>query len=398
MKYLLLFIFVFALKIATAQDYKFGKVSKGELQETSDPTDSEANATVLYRSQEIKFEYIESKGFVQKNEIHERIKIYNKDGFDQATKVIKLYNESNELKESLTGFKAYTYNLEGNKIIDDKLKSDGIFEEETNRYWLYTKFTMPNIKEGCVIEYKYTIESELIRIDDIEFQQEIPIRKLDFKMSTPEFYNYAKYPNVKAAYYPKLNETYKETTVFLSGEMQTKISHNPTRGTRSDFSKNEWKYRENITTANLVNIPAMDLSSIHYPDQVRRNFTTNWEKVTKTIYESNDFGEQLKKSGYFSDDLSSAIAGATNPIEQTYNIFNFVKTKVKWNGLHGYYSDLGVRQAYKQGVGNVADINLILNAMLREAGLDANPVLVSTKDNGIPVFPTRSGFNYALLN
>ena len=45
MKYLLLFIFVFALKIATAQDYKFGKVSKGELQETSDPTDSEANAT-----------------------------------------------------------------------------------------------------------------------------------------------------------------------------------------------------------------------------------------------------------------------------------------------------------------------------------------------------------------
>ncbi len=414
MKFVFYIACVFTIHLTIAQDYKFGKVSKEELLETSDPTDPEANATVLYRSQEIKFEYIESKGFVQKNDIHERIKIYNKDGFDQATKVIKLYNESNELKESLTGFKAYTYNLEGNKIIDDKLKSEGIFEEETNRYWLYTKFTMPNIKEGCVIEYKYTIESELIRIDDIEFQQEIPIRKLDFKMSTPEFYNYAKYPNVKAAYYPKLNETYKETTVFLSGEMQTKISHNPTRGTRSDFSKNEWKYRENITTANLVNIPAiknethvsnidnyraimkMDLSSIHYPDQVRRNFTTNWEKVTKTIYESNDFGEQLKKSGYFSDDLSSAIAGATNPIEQTYNIFNFVKTKVKWNGLHGYYADLGVRQAYKQGVGNVADINLILNAMLREAGLDANPVLVSTKDNGIPVFPTRSGFNYVI--
>ncbi|PWK21030.1 DUF3857 domain-containing protein [Xanthomarina spongicola] len=414
MKFFFLFACVFTLQIATAQDYKFGKISKEELQEKSDPTDPEANATVLYRNQEIKFEYIESKGFVQKNEIHERIKIYNKEGFEQATKSIKLYNESNELEESLTGFKAYTYNLNGNKITEDKLKNDGIFEEETNRYWLTTKFTMPNIKEGCIIEYKYTIESELIRIDDIEFQQEIPIRRLEFKMSTPEFYNYAKYPNVRSAYYPQLNDTYKETTVFLSGEMQTKISHTPTRGTRSDFSKNEWNYRENITTANLVNIPAlknethvsnidnyraimkMDLSYIKYPDQPRKDFTTNWEKVTKTIYDSNDFGEQLKKSGYFGDDLNSAKAGATDPAEQAYNIFNFVKNKVKWNGIHGYFTDLGVRQAYKQGAGNVADINLILIAMLRESGLDANPVLISTKDNGVPLFPTRGGFNYVI--
>src|SRR5690554_34837 len=116
MKYVFLLVTVFTLQTITAQDYRFGKVSKEELQEISDPTDPEVNAAVLYRSQEIKFEYIESKGFVQKNDIHERIKIYNKEGFDQATKSINLYNESNELKESLTGFRAYTYNLEGNKI------------------------------------------------------------------------------------------------------------------------------------------------------------------------------------------------------------------------------------------------------------------------------------------
>jgi|SRR5690554_128269 len=414
MKYVFLLVTVFTLQTITAQDYRFGKVSKEELQEISDPTDPEVNAAVLYRSQEIKFEYIESKGFVQKNDIHERIKIYNKEGFDQATKSINFYNESNELKESLTGFRAYTYNLEGNKIKEDKLKNDGIFEEETNKYWLKTKFTMPNIKEGSVIEYKYTIQSELIRIDDIEFQQEIPIRKLDFKMTTPEFYNYSKYPNVKAAYYPQLNNTYKETTVFLSGEMQTKISHNPQRGTRSDFSKNEWKYVEYITTANLVNIPAvksetyvtnidnyraimkMDLNYIQFPNQVRKDYSTNWEKVTTSIYNNTEFGEQLNKSGYFGNDLNTALAGATDPVEQANNILNFVKSKVKWNGLHGYYTDLGVRQAYKQGAGNVADINLILIAMLREAGLEANPVLLSTKENGIPLFPTRSGFNYVI--
>src|SRR5690554_4666785 len=38
----------------------------------------------------------------------------------------------------------------------------------------------------------------------------------------------------------------------------------------------------------------------------------------------------------------------------------------------------------------------MLVAMLRHAKLEANPVLVSTKENGIPLFPTRTGFNYVI--
>ena len=34
--------------------------------------------------------------------------------------------------------------------------------------------------------------------------------------------------------------------------------------------------------------------------------------------------------------------------------------------------------------------------MLKYAGLKADPVLVSTQDNGIPIFPTREGFNYVV--
>ena len=56
----------------------------------------------------------------------------------------------------------------------------------------------------------------------------------------------------------------------------------------------------------------------------------------------------------------------------------------------------GTRKAYLEGEGNVADINLLLIAMLRSQGVDANPVLVSTRNNGIPLFPTRKGFNYVI--
>ena len=69
---------------------------------------------------------------------------------------------------------------------------------------------------------------------------------------------------------------------------------------------------------------------------------------------------------------------------------------MNWNEYYGVYTDEGVKGAYKNSVGNVADINLILISMLREAGINSNPVLISTKSNGIPLFPTRVGFNYVV--
>jgi hypothetical protein len=53
-------------------------------------------------------------------------------------------------------------------------------------------------------------------------------------------------------------------------------------------------------------------------------------------------------------------------------------------------------KAYKDKTGNVAEINLMLTAMLRYAGLNANPVLVSTRSNGIAMFPNRTAFNYVM--
>ena len=38
----------------------------------------------------------------------------------------------------------------------------------------------------------------------------------------------------------------------------------------------------------------------------------------------------------------------------------------------------------------------MMTAMLRHAGLDANPILISTRSNGIPVYPSHSAFNYVI--
>ena len=75
---ILCLFFVFS----NAQDFKFGKVSKEEVMEKSHPIEKDANAALLYRNVSTYFEYYPSTGFTLITNVHERIKIYNKDGFD----------------------------------------------------------------------------------------------------------------------------------------------------------------------------------------------------------------------------------------------------------------------------------------------------------------------------
>lgn len=90
------------------------------------------------------------------------------------------------------------------------------------------------------------------------------------------------------------------------------------------------------------------------------------------------------------------LEGKNTPNAKITAILEYVKSTVKWNDYVGYSCSKGVRKAYKEKLGNCADINLMLTAMLRYAGLTANPVLISTRSNGIAFFPTLSAFNYVI--
>ena len=182
----------------------------------------------------------------------------------------------------------------------------------------------------------------------------------------------------------------------------------------TSFSTSSLDFTKTLTSYNLSDIPALkeepyvnnmanyrsaiqyELSFTKFPNSPIKYYSTTWEDVVKTIYESSSFGDELNKTGYFEDDVNALISSISDPMTRAASIFNLVKTKVKWNGYSGISCRDGVRKAYKDQTGNVAEINLMLTAMLRHAGLNANPVLVSTRQNGIPLFPTIDGYNYVI--
>ena len=373
-----------------SQNFKFGNVSKKELQEKYHPIDSSASAAVLFKYEHISFYFTQAEGFIQQREIHERIKVYNKDGFDWATKKVYLYQGNSGYTEKLTGLKGVTFNYSDGKIEKVKLTNDGEFTEDYSEYTKITSFTMPNVKEGSVIEYKYKITTPSIGINDVIFQYSIPINKLDIQMATPEYYIYNTQLNLKAIFLPKLNNSTK-------------------------YMKSPFDYKIDVVNIKEDNIPAIRaeayagtvnnyrskmslelIATLNSNKIVEKSYSSSWESVSKTIYDSDNFGGQIRKSGFYKDDLSTLLTGVEDDLKKALLIENLVKSKVKWNGNYGKYAQKGIRTAYKEGVGNDADINLLVISMLRSQGVEAYPVLVSTRNNGIPLFPTREGFNYVI--
>jgi len=408
MKLKFIFVLFLLTQVSISQNFKYGKVSKEELMEKEHPLDPSANAAVLYREYKTHFEHTESEGFFLVTTVQERIKIYKKEGFHWANKKINQYQSSGGRKEKITSLKGHTYNLIDNKIEDDKLKKTGIFDEKASKYLVRKKITMPNIKEGSVIEIKYTIQSPFKNnIDEYRFQEKIPVNKVKMSFEAPEYFNYK--THIKGWVPVKIINDRRER------KMQYRYTSAPTRSQSTYKAEStEITFDENIFKVLLNDIPSMkeedyagnienymsslklELSFTKFPGSVGENYSTSWEAVSKTIYESEAFGGELKKENYFKDDIDKLIKGISNQNEKISRIFEYVKTKMNWNKYYGCFTDDGVKKSFKQGTGNTAEINLMLTAMLRYAGINANPILISQKDNGIPIFPTINGFDYVI--
>ncbi len=306
-----------------------------------------------------------------------RIKIYKKEGFDFANQSVQYY------KGQLVSFtNAITYNLVDGKIEKTKLQSDGQFSETINKYLFRKKITMPNVKVGSVIEFEYEIKSETYGIpDEWQFQSNIPV---DFNKYETTISDYLIFKtSFKGAIMPRITKV----NVGNRETLTTYVLENIPAIKEEGYVNNIDNYKASINH---------ELSVVSFPGYIYKEFSTDWNAVVKTIYDSSDFGEELNKTGFFEEDIDNLIKGVTTPKEKTALILDYVKELVKWNKYESYYCDQGMRKAYKEKTGNSAEINLLLTAMLRYAGVTANPVLISTRSNGIVFYPSLRAYNYVI--
>ncbi len=392
-------------QLTMAQDYEFREVSDSEVQMTQYAKDSLADAVYLHNSRNTYFSYESNKGWLLTTEIHKRIKILTKEGLDYGTLKIRAY-ESGSDKERISDIKGYTYNMVGGKVQEEKLKKSGIFKTELSEYWQETSITMPAVKEGSVVEIKYKLSSPFWKIDDVVIQSNIPTDHYFTKIQIPDYFRYNRLVKGEFAANPKdytegrnMQVSYEQST---SGAL-TQATKTGTLNVLEFVSEYEYDYVEPLVEEPYVdNIDnyrytiTYELASVDFPNSPLKKFSTSWEEVIKTINDSDYFGEEIAKTRYFRDDLEVLRAESSGSLDKMARIYNFVKQRMAWNGRYSKYSRDGLSNAYKAKTGNSGDINLMLIAMLKAGGLNVRPVLISTRENGIPLFPTLEGFNYVI--
>lgn len=402
---------------AIPPDITFGKISHEELEMKFYHLDSTANAVVLGEYGTSRFTYNQNKGIQVLFTRHTRIKILNTAGYPWADVEIPVYHDGNSA-ENVTKLKGFTYNLQNDKIEKSKLKSDGKFVEKRSEHWNVVKFTLPNVKEGSVIEYSYTIVSDfLFNLQDWEFQKTIPVAWSEYEVKVPEYFYYKQ---LFQGYHPLvINETSTASDNFTIVERERTGGEGLRDApVQSKVSNHQIAFMTTVNRWAAQDVPAMveesfmttlsdyimkiefELASTRFPGSPVKNYTTTWENIDKELLDDDDFGDLIKRRAGLKDQVSMIIKDKVSPEEKLGAIYNFVRDAINWNGISTLNTSQSFRQTLEKKSGNAADVNLLLIGMLREAGVIADPVVLSTRTHGMlrKEFPMLSQFNYVVAH
>jgi hypothetical protein len=393
MKKLLLIISInFLTFFSFAQDFNFGEISADEYNYNRNTLDSNANAIVLKEFGKTTIKINDNTGRLEINfEYHVKIKIFNKEGFNYSNIVIPSYKDDNN-EESIRILKASTFNLVNGNVEETVLDKKKIFIENRNKYTLLTKFTLPNIKNGSIIEYIYTLQSpNLFNFKTWDFQSNMPKVYSEYQVNIPAIYNYNVTLRGPLKLSDQKSEIYKECIRLSAQPIDcsriTYIMKAIPAFVEEDFMTAAHNFRAAIY---------FELSDEQLPNGSKRSYTKNWKDVDYELVNAKNLGSQMKRKDVFKEIIPNILKNCNDELSKANAIYNYIKKQIRWNNYYGKYSEENIKNVIELRSGNVADINLSLIAALSAANLDVEAVILSTRENGIvnKIYPIISDFNY----
>ncbi len=424
---------VFFCLSATAKDAvntKFGKPTKEELTMTTYAPDPDAEAVVLCRLTDVEYS-IQTDGYLVDYHEKIRIKVLKPEGAKYAQVTIpyyvvpqdkdKLYTSqmalrpqhidingavtydegasrsistniaTNYIHESIEEVKATAYNMEGSKTTKSKFKGEVALKQLDDETW-QARFTIPDVRQGTVIEYEYTRHSELFyRLHDWQAQQEIPVAYARLTVTIPRhlLFNFeqhgsqqlvAKQESSSMIYKLVSDPLAAPTTVMAYRYIFTGQN---LKGAPSD---------PNVCLADYFTGVTAEVSSFGLRSTPPADYANTWEHVDQVLMADDNLGKMIEDHSPLREQLQAEnIQTIANEQERAAAVCRLVFSHVKWNGKYAMWAR-NAQETLQQGGGNSADVNMLLMQTLREAGLKVNPVVMRPRNLGaLPLtFPTIS--------
>ncbi|HTD98772.1 MAG TPA: DUF3857 domain-containing protein [Mucilaginibacter sp.] len=383
-------ITVNAQTVPSAQLY--GKVDQADLEMKSCDFEKDANAMVLFDKGSV---YYSNDLYSVVEEVHRRIKIFNDNGKKEAD--VRIEFSGGTRYEYVTGIQAQTINLVDGKVEITKLDKKLIYTKTIDKVSSEITFTFPNVKAGSIIEYKYTLTTNSnVHIPSWDFQDNIPVRYSEYSTAIPDIFYFRPQPHL---------------TMPLLKHTHTTDGRSLVDGASSYPYSDETEIR---AMANIPSLPDEPYMSSFYDNVQSIRFqivsirpiggfakvgTDTWAKVGGRLADDDDFGGQLKRKLNNEEAIINKAKALKTIDEKIAYVFNEVKTAMKWNGVDHWYTVDGTSRAWENKSGNSAEVNLILYHLLKQSGVNAYPMVVSTRHHGrlSGFYTSTSQFNRAVV-
>jgi hypothetical protein len=337
---------------------KYGFIDTADLKLTSCDFEKDANAMVLFDRAEMACGI---PGILMERQ--KRIKIFNDNGKSEANIRIEFKNKYGS--EAILGVEAETITLNNGKIEYTKLDPKLIYLEHTDEQTNAVTFSMPNVKAGSVIEYRYIWERSFSRnVPDWAFQCNLPTRYSQLDAFLNPLINFSVLSNK--------DKPFVRDTVSQGG-----FGH--VWALRDIPSSKEEPYMR--SAADALQRVALIISGVKLGAQTRS--IPDWAAVGEDFAAEEDVFKLLDQSLHDESELVKQAKALKTDDEKIAFLFNQVKTLMKWNEQKYWMSRDGIKSAWKKKSGNWGEINMILCHLLKLSGIKANPMLVSTRDNGM---------------
>jgi Domain of Unknown Function with PDB structure (DUF3858)/Domain of Unknown Function with PDB structure (DUF3857)/Transglutaminase-like superfamily len=401
LKTILLSIFTLFIRDETAFSQNkppvtFGKVSLPDFDlPESNVVDSNSSAVIIASVGSIGF--IGNKrnwfSYVYKKNI--RIKILNKKGYDLATVKIYLYGQGDN-EDKLDDFRASTYNIDNGKVTEVKLTNSDLFTEKLSNNVNEKKFTMSNVKEGSMIEYSYEITSyHYYYLPGWSFQNlNYPCLYSEFTIGIPDLLRYANlHYGMDSFYSSKTSESYKTIqtenySVNSAVQNRTWIIKNIAAFKNEDYINDPEGYLDKMEFTLTKTSNGQDVHDV----------SATWKSVEDELLASKSFGAAInvENAANLNNTLQKISSG--NVPDASKQIYSYVRDNFTCVPDDYIYIENDLYNINKLHKGNVAELNMLLIALLRQKGISAKPVILSTKEYGVhPVsYPILEKLNYVI--
>lgn len=352
--------------------YEYGKLEPEEMTMKVCPIDQEAGAVVICDVGKLWFVRDVDK-FKVVFERFMRFKILHEDGLENSRFTIPLYYEG-AIKEKLSSLEGHTWNLSDKIWKSVELPKKFYQQEVINDNYSLITVEMPAVEVGSIVEYKYTITSPFFMpVHGWEFQNRIPTLLSFLEVRMIPFYEYT---FLQVGKKPDIQKSFRDKEEHSIGKNQ-------------GMQYGNIKYNEMVYHFGMNNMQATEenparidfqLSKIIDLNGVGLKVTDSWDKTIKELLSDDKFGDFIDKSEAKADKLIELDYYASKePFDRFYSIVRQVKERYRWNGIIGKYAPISVNEFLKEGQGNSGALNLFTIGLLKAAGIDAYPVILSSK-------------------